>query len=103
MESFEATTQTIGAGAGPTAVGPSILSLGGRAWKLLVRTPDSGVLVGNSAVSGPSTGYELVPDQEYTFIIRPTPGNSASAASSLNAYNNGGSSATISWLASPAE
>lgn len=32
-----------------------------------------------------------------------TPGNTAATASALNACNNGGSSATISWLASPAE
>jgi hypothetical protein len=102
MEAVEAATQTVGSTA-TTSIGLNLLSSPARALKVLVRTPDAGVFLGNSGVAGAATGYELTPDREYEFIIRTTPGQATASANGLNVYNSGGSSATVSWLATVAE
>ena len=102
MEAVEAATQTVGSTA-TTNLGLNLLAYPVRALKILVRTPDTGVFIGNSGVASASSGYELVPDKEYEFVIRTVPGQSSSSANGLNVYNSGGSSATVSWLVTVAE
>lgn len=94
MEAVEAATQTVANGASTSLFG--LLGVGQPgAVKLVVRTPVTGVYVGGSGVS-PSQGFPLLADTDYTFILRPTLGNTASAANSLNVFNNSGSSARVS-------
>jgi hypothetical protein len=101
MEAVEAATQTVGNGASTSLFG--LLGSGQPgAIKMVVRTPATGVYVGGSGVST-SQGFPLLADTDYTFILRPTVGNTTSAAHALNVYNNSGSSASVSWIATAAE
>jgi len=70
--------------------------------RIKVKTSGSGVYVGGSAVSA-ANGFPLTADQEYDFVLRPTPGQANAGENALNVFNNSGSSVSVSWIATAAD
>jgi hypothetical protein len=100
MTFIDAATLTIGAGG--TGHTPGVNNYPGAAGvRVLVRTPDTGVLVGNGGVSGLSTGYELTANVEYVFDLYGVPLLSAGSSDYELTFKNinGGSSVTVSYIA----
>ncbi len=89
-------SQTITLTSGSSA--QSLLGSSDLPAKLVVRTSDTGVFIGDSAVKSslPTSGYELVPDKEYEFDLSAFVGSSTDR----NVYvctNNGGT-VTVSYI-----
>lgn len=92
---IQAATNTLGNNATDALPGVST----GVPIKILLRTTSSGMYVGGSGIVGVSTGYELNANQEYEFILYPSPELlAASADYALNIMNLSGSSQTYSYV-----
>lgn len=67
MSVIDGLTVSVSASSATDLMGP--LNFGTGAARLVVRAMGAGVYIGNSGVSGPSTGFLLVADREYTFDL----------------------------------
>ena len=93
-------TLNIGAGATTNIAGVTG-SYAALSLHVLLRTPDTGILVGGSHLGGSASGYELIPNREYHFDLR-SMGNDFPTSSEGQVYamnNNSSGSATISFVA----
>jgi hypothetical protein len=94
---------TITVGAGSTTNIWGITGSGTGPSRVIVRTASTGVLVGGSDLINLGYGFELLPNKEYTFDLRPrdTSFPTSGDEGSLNVKNTNGSSVTVSYIALP--
>lgn len=75
---------------------------GYKSVKVVVRTTGTSVYLGNGSVAGASTGFLMLPDKDYEVILNsPTELSAVSSTYTLYVYNAGGSSATVTYFATP--
>lgn len=96
-----ANTITIGSGAVTGLWG--VVGTGTGPSRVIVRTASAGVLVGGADLVSSGYGFELLPNKDYTFDLRPRDTSFPTTGDewSLNVKNTTGSSVTVSYLALP--
>lgn len=102
MAVIEGATVLVSASSSTNLSGTSTFELTNSV-RLIVRALGAGIYIGNSGVSGAASGFLLLADKDYEFVLNPGGPKVSAAGSDFQpyVYNSTGSAVSVTYAVTP--